>query len=96
MRLAFVSLLAIALAGCSALSGGRRRDKPPVPPMQETPPPAPTDAYMDEVRRAAAAQLECPIEQIDVICLRRDAGGDCVYVRASGCERTYEYQFGDT
>jgi hypothetical protein len=88
-------LLVAALVGCGTTAERRAADKPPVPPMQEPLAKAPVDSHLEEVRRNAAEQLECPVEEVNVVCLRRDTEGECVTVRADGCERTYEYQFGD-
>ena len=55
----------------------------------------PKDTHFPEVKKAAAEQLQCPIEKINVVCLRRDSDGECISVRADGCNNSYEYQFGD-
>jgi hypothetical protein len=74
----------------------KNKHKPPSPDdMEDAQDAAPKDTHFDEVRKAAAEQLQCPIEKINVVCLRRDADGECISIRADGCDKSYEYQFGD-
>lgn len=91
-RLVVAAALVLAL-GCG--SGKAARKKPPVPPMGETAPAPAKDGYLADVKAAVAGQLECPAEEINVTCIRRDTLGECVAVRGDGCGRTVEYQFGD-
>ena len=92
MRIVLLVVVVVAL-GCGHAK--KAREKPPVPPMAEEAAPAKKDAHFDEVKKAAAEQLQCPLEQINIVCLRRDADGECISVRADGCEKSFEYQFGD-
>lgn len=52
------------------------------------------DTHFAEVKKAASQQLDCPEEKINIVCLRRDSEGECVSIRADGCDKSYEYQFG--
>lgn len=92
-RLVVIASILAALA-CGT-TGKSAREAPPVPPVGTTAAAPPKDAYLDDVKTAVAAQLECPVEQINVTCIRRDSQGECISVRGDGCERTVEYQFGD-
>lgn len=100
MRIRAVISVVVALTGITASAGcmGPKRKPaatPLVPTMQpRAAPPAP-DAHLDEVRKNAAVQLQCPLEQVNVVCTRRDLEGECISVRADGCDGTFEYQFGD-
>ncbi len=99
-RILAVAVALAALAACGTTKhehhGTASPIKPPSPEdMAPAAPATSTDAEFDEVKKAAAKQLECPLEKINVVCLRRDADGDCISVRADGCEKSYEYRFGD-
>ena len=97
-RLVLAVLLAVAVAVMLACGTAKPKKKKFMP-TSETDTPAsvnPKDSHFDEVRKAAAAQLECPPEQINIVCLRRDSDGECISIRADGCEKSFEYQFGDT
>lgn len=94
----FVSWSVVVLGLCSACAGtstAGKASKPPVPPMEDVKPPLPKDNFMDDVKNAVAGQLECPVEEINLTCVKRDGQGECVAVRGDGCERTVEYQYGD-
>ena len=91
-RLVLAASLVVAL-GCGTTKG--KRDAPPVPPTGETAVAPPKDNYLADVKTAVAGQLECPVEEVNVTCIRKDTQGECVAVRGDGCERTVEYQFGD-
>lgn len=92
---ALAVMLTVGSFGCASTPEKNPVDKPLVPEMQEEAPRAAIDSHLEDVKKAAAQQLECPIEQVNVVCMRRDTDGDCVSVKADGCEKTYEYQFGD-
>lgn len=93
---AFAFAFALAgVAGCASAPEKKPVDKPLVPTMQEEAPRAEVDSHLDDVKKAAAEQLECPLDQVNVVCMRRDTEGECIAVKADGCDRTYEYQFGD-
>jgi hypothetical protein len=94
-RLWFV-LCALMLALSCASSGAKRKKvkKLGPPPSSESASAGPADEHFDEVRKSAAEQLECPEDQIVVQCTERDRDGNCIAVRAIGCEKQFEYQFG--
>ena len=83
----------VVLLGCAGNKAVPSR--PPVPPMGETAAAPAKDGYLADVMAAVAGQLECPLEEINVTCIRRDTQGECIAARGDGCERTVEYQFGD-
>ena len=83
----------VAALGCGSTKAARA--KPPVPPTGETAAAPPKDSYLADVKTAVAGQLECPAEEINVTCIRKDTQGECIAVRGDGCGRTVEYQFGD-
>ena len=93
MRIA-VSALILFVAGCAS-TPPPAPESPPVPPMSEPMAKPPTDTFMDDVKNAVAGQLECPVEDINLTCLKRDGQGECVAVRGDGCNKTVEYQYGD-
>lgn len=94
--LALVAALSLlCFTGCASATTKAAAAKPLVPGMQDEAERAPVDNYLDDVKKNAAEQLECPIEQVNVVCMRRDSEGGCISVKADGCDRTYEYQFGD-
>ena len=96
-----VSLLAIvvviAVTSCKSTGSAPKRDAVPSPDysMRDVPPPPPKDSHFAEVKKSAAEQLSCPIEQVNIICLRRDADGECVAIKADGCDKSFEYDFGN-
>ena len=53
------------------------------------------DSVMVETRKTAAAEMECPAEELLVTCTRRDGTGGCVAIQAKGCGKTLEYSFGN-
>lgn len=93
-RLASAFALTFAV-GCGTAAPAGKPDKPPVPPMEQPHAKPANDLFMDDVKNAVAGQLECPVEQINLTCVKRDQQGECVAVRGDGCERTVEYQYGD-
>lgn len=99
LRVAFASLVlafaALTTAACGTTSSAGKPEKPPVPPMEEAHAKPANDLFMPDVKNAVAAQLECPLEEINLTCVKRDQQGECVAVRGDGCEKTVEYQFGD-
>lgn len=89
-------LLACACAAaCGTTKPAAQADKPPVPPMEEPNAQPANDSFMADVKNAVAGQLECPVEEINLTCVKRDQQGECVAVRGDGCNKTVEYQFGD-
>jgi hypothetical protein len=50
---------------------------------------------LEEAKKTAVTQLECPAEEVSVTCTRHDVHGGCVAVQARGCGRTLEYDFGN-
>src|SRR4051812_30280605 len=97
MRVLVAAALVLA-AACGTPAGHKHtRIKPPTENDTNTVPGlSPKDAHFDEVKKAASTQLDCPVEKINIVCLRRDAEGECVMIRADGCDKSYEYQFGDS
>ena len=95
-RKLLVLCAAVALAASCASSAPKKKKsaKLPPPPSGDTGAGATGDEHFDDVRKAAAESLECPEEQIVVQCTQRDLEGVCIAVRAFGCEKQYEYQFG--
>jgi hypothetical protein len=94
----FVAVLVGACAlGLACSTPAKVKQKRFIPASENDSDPNPTskDTHFDEVKKAAAAQLQCPIDQINIVCLHRDSDGECVQVRADGCDKTYEYQFGE-
>ena len=89
-------MLALALTGALGCGSKVLRKPPPVPMDGESVPAPKNDAYLDDVKKAVADQLECPVADINVICIRRDTLGECIAVRGDGCERLVEYQFGES
>jgi hypothetical protein len=85
----------VALAACGTAGSAGKPDKPPVPPMEDPHAKPANDLFMDDVKTAVAGQLECPVEEINLTCVKRDQQGECVAVRGDGCNKTVEYQFGD-
>lgn len=88
------------LAGCGSGKGTKMNDAPPAPPQ---PPSAPgssdiakgSDAVSVEIRKAVSEQLGCPEEQLNIICTERDRSGECIAVRALGCDKEMELRFGN-
>jgi len=74
-------------------------EKAPAPP---TAPPTSTSTsaemeehVMTETKKTAAAELQCPEEQLIITCTGRDSLGGCVSIQARGCDKTLEYNFGN-
>jgi hypothetical protein len=74
----------------------------PPPPPAPKPAPSPVssseameDDIARETRKTAAAELDCPAEQLIVTCTQRDSLGGCVAIQARGCDKTLEYSFGN-
>lgn len=95
MKLVTALLALLALAACATATSSAKPDKPPVPPMEEAHAKPANDLFMADVKNAVAGQLECPLEEINLTCIKRDGQGECVAVRGDGCEKTVEYQYGD-
>jgi hypothetical protein len=95
-RWAMVLMLAAALllALSCASAPKKKKKKLPPPPTGEVAQLESTDAHFGEVRKAAVEQLECPEEQIILQCTRRDRDNNCIAIRASGCDKQFEYLFG--
>jgi hypothetical protein len=52
------------------------------------------EGILMDSKRAAAEQLDCPLEQVRIMCKTRDADGMCSAVRAYGCDKELDYSFG--
>ncbi|MCC7070767.1 MAG: hypothetical protein IT383_05560 [Deltaproteobacteria bacterium] len=97
-----VSSLALVavLAACGTGKGGTIADAPPAPPQ---PPSAPgagdvakgSDAVSIEIRKALSEQMGCPEAELNFICTERDRSGECIAVRALGCDKEMELKFGN-
>ncbi|OGQ13537.1 MAG: hypothetical protein A2138_15960 [Deltaproteobacteria bacterium RBG_16_71_12] len=93
-------LLVSVLASCGTGKGGKMQDAPAAPPQ---PPSAPgssdiakgSDAVSVEIRKAVSEQMGCPLEQLNIICTERDRSGECISVRALGCDKELELKFGN-
>ncbi len=97
--MSLVALTAV-LSACGTGKGGTITDAPPAPPQ----PPSSTgtsdiakgsDAVSVEIRKAVAEQMGCPEEQLNIICTERDRSGECIAVRALGCDKEMELKFGN-
>lgn len=94
------TLLVVVLAACGTGKGGKMQDAPAAPPQ---PPAAPgssdiakgSDSVSIEIRKAVSTQMECPVEQLNIICTERDRSGECITVRALGCDKELELKFGN-
>ena len=87
--------LLMALACATPKKAAEMRLMPPVENETSTVVNGNKKAHFAEVKKAAAQQLACPEEKINIVCLRRDSDGECIKIRADGCDKSYEYQFGD-
>ena len=73
---------------------------PPPPPPAAAAAPVQTSAeameadIMRETKKTAAAELQCPEDQLLVTCTTYDALGGCVAIQAKGCDKTLDYSFG--
>lgn len=95
------SLVVVAmLAGCGTSKSAGMADAPKAPPL----PPSGggtsdiakgSDAVSVEIRKAVSEQMGCPEEQLNIICTERDRSGECIAVRALGCEKEMELKFGN-
>ncbi len=99
MRVFAVSLsLALAVlvaASCASTHKTKARKKlGPPPETPDTVASSNLDAHLKEVKESAAQQLECPIDQVTVQCVAKDRENECISVRATGCDKTLEMQFG--
>ena len=91
LRVAFVVVAALSMSCATPVE----KPTPPAPPSQaQTSADAMELDVMRETRKTAAAELQCPEEQLLVTCTGRDALGGCVAIQAKGCEKTLEYSFG--
>ncbi len=97
--LSVLSLLAV-LASCGTGKGTKMHDAPAAPPQ----PPTSTgvsdiakgsDAVSVEIRKAVSEQMGCPEAQLNIICTERDRSGECISVRALGCDKELELKFGN-
>ena len=81
---------------CASDAPARKKKKklgpPPTAGAVETLPS--NDAHFAEVRKSAAEQLECPEDQLLMQCTAWDRDRQCIAVRATGCDKSFEYQFG--
>lgn len=101
LLIGFSSVVLVALlASCGTDKGTKMSDAPPAPPQ----PPSSTgasdiakgsDAVSVEIRKAVSEQMGCPEEQLNIICTERDRSGECIAVRALGCEKEMELKFGN-
>lgn len=69
-------------------------------PIEPTPTPQSTAAAIEddvvrETRKTAAAQLECPEDQLTISCTRKDVHGGCIAIQAKGCGKVLDYDFGN-
>lgn len=88
-------LALVAWGASSCASAPPAAEAPMTPTSVKAPEPLPVDAHLEDVRKNAAEQLGCPLEQVTVSCVRRNLAGSCITVRAVGCDQTFEYQFDD-
>jgi hypothetical protein len=88
-------LAAVVLSACGSPKADKRK-APPLPPTSggEGAVHVGTGEVSAEVKKAVSEQLECPVEQLSVLCTERDRSGECIAVRGLGCEREIEYKFG--
>ncbi len=73
---------------------------PPPPAAKPAPSPVSSSEAMEddiarETRKTAAAEMQCPAEQLIITCTLRDSLGGCVAIQARGCDKTLEYNFGN-
>jgi hypothetical protein len=96
MRVFLFALVAIASLACASAPKEKAiRLLPPTENNENTVTGAQNkDTHFAEVKKAASQQLDCPEDKINIVCLRRDAENECVSIRADGCDKSYEYQFG--
>ncbi len=96
---AIVVALVVVVVGACATPEAKAPKRPPPPPDAPGAMASETDAMeasvMEETRKTAAAQLECPAEELLVSCTARDAHGGCVSISAKGCGKSLEYSFGN-
>lgn len=100
LSLVSASTLVVVLAACGTGKGGKMSDAPAAPPQ---PPSAPgssdiakgSDSVSVEIRKAVSTQMECPVEKLNIICTERDRSGECIAVRALGCDKELELKFGN-
>lgn len=97
----FFMLIALVAAGAGACATTSQDPAPPRAPDPTSNVPDPhapghaADGRINEdVRKMAAEQLQCALEQVTVICTRTDRTGECIAVRAIGCDREFQYEFG--
>lgn len=95
MRILLAVALVLSVSCASDKSAKKKHKKLPPPPMANENGVDATDTHFDDVKKAASEQLECPIEQILVQCTEKDRDGNCIAVRATGCDKQFEYQFGN-
>jgi hypothetical protein len=95
---AAIAVVVVGSASCaSAPAKGPQR--PPPPPDAPGAMASETDAMevniLAETRKTAAAELDCPSEELLVSCTARDAHGGCVAISAKGCGKSLDYSFGN-
>jgi len=92
-------IVVIAVTGCASSDGAEKKDasteEKPVEVVREELGPADDEGVLLETKKSAAEQLECPIEEVRVMCKTKDADGMCTAVRAWGCDKELEYSFGE-
>lgn len=104
MRALFSLVAAVAMVGmlasCGTGKGGQMSDAPAAPPQPPSAPAASdiakgSDAVSVEIRKAVSEQMGCPVEELSIICTERDRSGECIAVRALGCDKELELKFGN-
>lgn len=97
LLLLLLAVMLALVASCASTKGKRKkRAPPPLPPAAAGAGDVAVgkEAISDEVRQAVSQQLECPADQLNIICVQRDRSGECISVRALGCDKEIEYKFG--
>lgn len=99
-RAALALTFAVWLASaCASTDEAQKKTAPeddqPVEVVREELGPADDEGVLEETKKSAAEQLECPIEEVRVMCKTKDADGMCTAVRAWGCDKELEYSFGE-
>jgi hypothetical protein len=94
MRTVATLLVVGALVACCTSAPKRTRRTSPRRPPAPTPA-AVEETVLREAARTAAEQLQCPVEQVSSICIKRDVHGGCIAIEARGCDKRLEYDFGN-
>ncbi len=88
-------VVALALLSVACATPAEKPAPPPPPPPSATSTSAEMEAHvMTETKKTAAAELQCPQEELIITCTGRDSLGGCVSIQARGCDKTLEYNFG--